>query len=238
MTLFPQISMAAPLRNQAQKVLEELIIQRHLEPGSRLVESKLAEELGVSRNPVREAIIALERDGWVESLPRQGTVVRVPSPKEARDTFVVRSILETEAAAEAARRIEAPQIEGLWDIVREGWAALDRDDAQEIVDCNARFHRTVLAASDNLVLAQMLEVLDKRVRWLFKPVAVQRGRASWEEHEELLHHLEQGDSEGAAAVMRKHTSNTTQAYALRQATEDGDGGSSEADAGAPGGEMS
>ena len=96
------------LRHRVYTVLEESIISGELAPGQHLVEARLAADLGVSRNPVREAIQGLRQDGWIVDRPRQGSFVRISNEKEMVDLFQVRLVLETETARIAARNSSAP----------------------------------------------------------------------------------------------------------------------------------
>src|SRR5688572_17864341 len=91
------------LRDQVYAALEELIINRTLRPGDRLLEAELADQLKVSRNPVREALTILAHAGWVDLRPRHGAVVHTPTMKEVDDFFQVRRALEEEGARLAAQ---------------------------------------------------------------------------------------------------------------------------------------
>ncbi len=93
-----------PLRSLVSDELRRLVVTGELPPGSRIVEDRLAERLGVSRNPVREALQALAAEGFVEILPRRGAVVAQITPEQAEDLFDVRTALEPLAARLAARR--------------------------------------------------------------------------------------------------------------------------------------
>ncbi|MEX1162364.1 MAG: GntR family transcriptional regulator [Nitriliruptor sp.] len=211
-TAIPRLPQSEPLRGQVHHVLEELIIHRKLSPGTHLREPELAERLGVSRNPVREALVTLQRDGWVEVRHRQGAFVRTPGPGEAHETFEVRGMLETQAAMLAARQITPAQLQELEEILRKGRAAYEAEDEVGLVEFNAAFHRIVADASGNSVLQELLLHLEKRVKWFFSAVAVARGADSWREHEELSRYLQAHDAEGAARVMRGHTETTHRVY--------------------------
>lgn len=217
----PRLPTTPPLRHQVHQVLEDLIVDRVLEPGTRLGEAELASQLGVSRNPVREALVTLQQDGWIEVRHRQGAYVRVPSPREVEETFVVREALETKAAMMAAERITSDQLEQLAQLLEEGDAASASGEASLLVDYNARFHRVVFEAADNGVLAEMLRQLDKRIRWYFAAIAVRRAAESWQEHAEISRHLRARDPEAVAEVMVRHIAATREAYRQEVALHDG-----------------
>ena len=211
MSLRP-LTQAPVLRDQVYAALEELIINRTLRPGERLLEAELAEQLEVSRNPVREALTILAHAGWVDLRPRHGAVVHTPTPKEIEDFFQIRRALEEEGARLAARKAtesDVAQLRRLWE---KGLAAVDAGDGAATAKANSTFHDYVSRLADNRVLDEVLGLMKKRLRWYFAPVARMRGRASWDEHAELVDALAANDGERAAAVMRAHSEATATLY--------------------------
>jgi DNA-binding GntR family transcriptional regulator len=204
----------APLRQQVYERLEEFIIYGALEPGEHLVESRLAQRLGVSRIPVREALHLLHRDGWVDLRPHQGAFVHQPTIQEVDEVFSVRTLLEVESARLAAKAATKESVQELRKMLNAGTKALSANDGKEIVRLNSAFHARVTELGRNHVLAEVIARLDKRIRWYFAPVVTQRGRTSWEEHAELVEAVESGDPEWAAEVMRTHAEGTKSAYHL------------------------
>lgn len=200
------------LRDRVYETLEELIIDGSLPPGRRLLESELAEQLNVSRNPVREALTLLAHSGWVDLRPRQGAVVHEPTVKEINDFFVVRTLLEAESARFAARNTTPQDVAALRRMLKQGIAAVEAGDDAETARTNSLFHDRVAAVADNRVLDEVLGLMKKRLRWYFAPVARLRGRASWDEHDRLVTALEQHDGERAASVMRAHSDATATLY--------------------------
>jgi DNA-binding GntR family transcriptional regulator len=215
---FVSLQQAPPLRDQVYDALEGLIINGTLAPGQRLTEGDLAERLGVSRNPVREALNGLSRAGWVELRPRHGAYVRRQTAREGDEFFHVRRMLEIESARLAASRATADTVQSLRELLTDGWDALDEKDQERLLSVNSRFHAAVVELSGNSVLAEMLGLLDKRLRWYFKPVVVLRGPDSWQEHTDLVEAIAARDPERAAEVMRLHTEGTREAY-LAQVAE-------------------
>jgi DNA-binding GntR family transcriptional regulator len=202
----------APLRQQVYDSLEELIIFGTLEPGEHLVEADLAERLGVSRIPVREALQLLHSNGWVELRPRQGAFVHRPTLQEVDEAFRVRTLLEVESARIAAKHATKDSVRELRRTSRAGAKALAAGNEKDLVRLNSAFHAQITALADNRVLAEMIGRLDKRIRWYFAPVARARGIESWKEHDELIDALEAGDSRRAARTMRKHAELTRSAF--------------------------
>jgi len=215
---FAALEQSPPLRDQVYDQLERLIIQGALAPGQRLTEGELAERLGVSRNPVREALNGLSRAGWIELRPRQGAYVRRQTALEGDEFFHVRRMLEIESARLAAARATPEAVAALRELLTEGWTALETKDQEALLSANSRFHAAVVELTGNGVLGEMLQLLDKRLRWYFKPVVITRGPDSWQEHTDLVEAIAVNDPELAAEKMRVHTEGTRLAY-LAQAAE-------------------
>ncbi|MHC5903293.1 GntR family transcriptional regulator [Streptomyces sp. S6] len=212
----PRLERPGPLRDRVYEALLELIITRALGPGQHLVESELAGHLGVSRQPVREALQRLSTEGWVDLRPAQGAFVHEPTEQEADQLLTVRTLLEAEAAGLAAADPTEAGLAELREIQRLGLDAVARDDVDAAVALNARFHTTVMEMSGNTVLAGLAAQVDRRVRWYYTPIARQRGRKSWDEHRELIAAIEGRDGELAARLMREHTEHTRRSYHARE----------------------
>ena len=210
-----------PLREAAYEALLELITRGALRPGQHLVESELAERLGVSRQPVREALQRLSNERWVDLRPTQGAFVHQPTVAEADQLMAVRALLEAEAARLAAANATDGSIERLRELWREGVAALAADDIDAVVAANAALHARVMELAANDVLAELAGQVSRRVRWYYTPVARQRGERSWEEHTALIEAIAAHDQDLAARVMREHTEQTRRSFHRRRQLRDG-----------------
>lgn len=217
--LYPRVQSPAPLRTQVYEALEELILDGRLKAGERLVESDLASKLGVSRGPIREALQHLERDGWLEVRPRQGTYVRIPEHQELRDYFWVRTLLEVEVATRAAARVRRDPTGSKRDVARlrelqrtveelsERLPSPEDDEAAELDlrrryrDSSRQFHYTLGRLSGSQALEDLLEYLGKRTRWYFSSLP-HESRVG--EHAEILEAVVAGDDTRAAALMTAH----------------------------------
>jgi DNA-binding GntR family transcriptional regulator len=211
-TAAKRVERPAPLRQVVYEALAELIINRTLEPGQHLVEADLAEYLGVSRQPVREALQRLQSEGWVDLRPAQGAFVHLPTDEEADQLLSVRGVLETHSAKLAAGRATEEDVERLWDLQKTGLEALAGEDTEGLVAANAALHAFITELSGNAVLAELIGLVDRRVRWYYTPIARPRGRDAWHEHDELIHAIAGQDVESAEKIMAKHTERTRQAY--------------------------
>ena len=217
--LIPTIEQGPVLRDRVYATVEDLIVRRVLKPGERLLEVELANQLGVSRNPVREAMTMLARAGWIDIHPRTGAYVHDPTPDEIDDFFEMRTLLESFAAERAATRVTGEQLDELEEIWRVGVAAVEAGDVQGIVSANAAFHDRISQWSANALLHASLSMMKKRVRWYFSSVADIRGMASWNEHRRIIDALRARDPGHASTLMRAHTIATADMYRSRAAAD-------------------
>ena len=208
-----------PLRQSVYDALIDLIVGGELPPGQHMVETDLARQLGVSRQPIREALHRMEAEGWVDLRPSQGAFVHVPTDSEVDELLDVRALLEAETArlAAAGGRARSPQARSaqltrLREICREGEAAAEADDFGAAVAANNAFHAEIAVIGGNGTLAELADIVGRRVQWYYRMVAPARGHGSWTEHAELIDAIEAGDPEKAQALARKHTERTRQAY--------------------------
>jgi len=203
-----------PLRQSVYDALIDLIVGGELPPGQHMVETDLARQLGVSRQPIREALHRMEAEGWVDLRPSQGAFVHVPTDSEVDELLDVRALLEAETArlAAAARGATPAQLARLREICRDGEAAAEAGDFGAAVAANNAFHAEVAAVGGNAVLAELADIVGRRVQWYYRMVAPERGHGSWAEHAEIIEAIESGDADQAQVLARKHTERTRLAY--------------------------
>jgi DNA-binding GntR family transcriptional regulator len=218
-----ELAQQPPLRERARDSLERLIVSGAYQPGEHLVETTLAKQLGVSRGPVREALYMLQLQGWVDLRPRQGAFVHAPSIEEVDQFFQVRVLLETEVSSRVAGNVEPQDVDLLREQIAGARQAVEDEDEAKLVEGNAAFHGYIHRLAGNPVLVELVETLDKRLRWYFAPVAMERARDAWDEHEALVGALAEGDRARAVAITRSHNERTRQAYVRhRRLQADGD----------------
>ncbi|MFI6348071.1 GntR family transcriptional regulator [Streptomyces sp. NPDC050560] len=208
----PKLERPGPLRERVYEALLELITTRSLRPGQHLVESELAGHLGVSRQPVREALQRLNTEGWVDLRPAQGAFVHEPTEEEADQLLTVRTLLEAEAARLAAAAAGSAGVTALEELCARGESAVADGDVELVVATNAAFHAKVMELAGNVVLSELAAQVDRRVRWYYTPVARQRGKQSWIEHRQLIAAIAARDEAEATRVMRAHTEHTRRTY--------------------------
>ncbi|WP_406676475.1 GntR family transcriptional regulator [Moorella sp. ACPs] len=211
-----------PVRQEAYNALREAILTGRLEPGTRLVERKIAKQLGVSRTPVREAIRKLELEGLVEHLPRRGVVVARMSTREAWEVYSIRAVLEGLAARLAAEHINPIQLKRLNELVNAMEKACDEDDYDRLQELHLEFNEIICKAAESPRLHQMIDnLVDYIVGFTKVGYSVPgRTRAATREHRELLEALMKGDGERAERIARQHIENSRQAYFLQLALRD------------------
>jgi DNA-binding GntR family transcriptional regulator len=200
------------LRDVALERIRDLIVSGSIAPGERLVEEALGQRLGMSRNPVRESLKILEREGFVTISPYRGAVVSQIGRKEAMDIFEIRELLDSFAAAQAARMVTEADLEQLQSILSAGTRALAEGDFAELAAHNGRFHAKVHAMSGNAELIHSLERLRLKVAWMFAGYAPTRGEAAWNEHAALVDAIANGDAERAAESSKLHVARSRTAY--------------------------
>jgi DNA-binding GntR family transcriptional regulator len=215
MTTKPQTERLADqpsLRERVRVHLEKLIINGEYPPGAHLVETDLAQRLGVSRGPVREALYQLQLQGWVDLRPRQGAFVHQPSIDEVDQFFQVRALLESEIAALVAGRITSEDVDALRAMIVVATQHIEDGNEPALVEANAEFHGYIHRKAANPVLVDLVQVLDKRLRWYFSAVAMERAPEAWIEHRELVEALAEGDRARAVVLTRAHSERTRTAY--------------------------
>jgi DNA-binding GntR family transcriptional regulator len=186
-----------------------------IRPGDRLLEVELAQRLGISRTPVREAIRLLEADGLVIHLPRQGATMRSLDAGEVTELYEMRGVLEGTAARLAARSASGVEVDDLTAINAE--MAATPGDPGRLRDLNRQFHAALLAAARNRFLARAVEGMQKTLLILGPTTLTEppRARAAVAEHAAVLDALRRRDESGAEAAMRQHVA-AAHAARLRQ----------------------
>lgn len=195
-----------PLRDLVFHTLRRAILQGYLKPGERLMEIKLANRMGVSRTPIREAIRMLELEGLVVMIPRKGAQVAKITEKDLRDVLEVRMGLEQLAVKFATQRITDEQADELFIASRQFEEAVKEDNLTQIAEADVRFHDLIYKASGNDRLVQLLNNLREqmyryRIEYLKGP-AIRESLVK--EHDLLCEKLKARDMEGARAIMESH----------------------------------
>lgn len=201
-----QINEYLPLRDVVFQTLRQAILRGELKPGERLMEIHLAQKLGVSRTPVREAIHKLELEGLVLMIPRKGAVVAEITLRDLEEVLEVRMALEELAVRSACRRINKEQLAELRELAESFKAALSGEDVSAYVEADVALHDAIYAATGNSRLVQMLSNLREQMYRYRMEYLKDRGAHNRlaMEHEEILTALENRDEAAAVKSMRFH----------------------------------
>jgi DNA-binding GntR family transcriptional regulator len=201
-----------PLRDVVCDVIRDRITAGEYPPSYRLIEDRLADDLGVSRNPVREALRVLAIEGYVTLVPRRGAFVATLSPQEVEEIFEVRTVLEALAARRAAKHASASDREQLEHVLAESARACAHGAMQELPALNTRFHELVLAIAGNGLLTDMMVPLRGRMQWIFSRTVTTRAHDSVAEHQALAEAIMAGDGDRAAALAAAHVQEAHHTY--------------------------
>ena len=196
--------------------LKDLIVSGELEPGARLVEAQIAEELGVSRTPVREALRRLIDEHLVSRDTTGALTVHRATQREIEDIYTIREVLDGLAARLAARRISETDLLWMTETIETMREAAAAEDAGEVVAANLTFHDVLYGAAGNPRLTRMGQELRDFVRLFSRePLAVAaRAVEIAEEHAAILGALQDGDPERAEEASRAHVRSARENLAL------------------------
>ncbi|MDA8440811.1 MAG: GntR family transcriptional regulator [Peptococcaceae bacterium] len=198
-----------PLREIVFESLREAIIGGVLKPGERLMEIQLAEEMGVSRTPVREAIRKLELEAFVVMIPRKGAYVAGISLKDIADVFEIRAALEGLAAGLSAERITDEELEEMERLLVRKAEIIENNNLDLIVEVDTAFHAIMYKASRNERLVQILSNLREQIqRFRATSLAVPgRMREALEEHRMITEALSERNVTLAQQLATEHIEN-------------------------------
>lgn len=192
--------------DQAYAVLRREIVACRLAPGARLTEAELTERFGIGKASLRIALQRLSQEGFVASIPRQGYRVVPVTLRDVEEVFALRLALEPLAAQLAAGHVDRAELEALERACRHRSDAAMRDQIDQFLDANRRFHMAIAEASGNRRLCRMLsELLDEMSRLVALGFGAENERPNIEQdHLSLIDHLAAGRGEAAAEVARHH----------------------------------
>ncbi len=197
-------------RDKVYSILSKAIFKGDLKPGQRLVESKLAKLMKVSRTPIREAIIELQQKGLVVPSPPKGVkVAPLPTKEELTEFYDINSVLRGFAARKAACNITPQETKHLQEIILQSEQSLKEDSLKNISKLNVKFHQVIEKNSNNKELLFLLDNVYKRSRERFSEILSRKKRQkeSIKEHKAILEALIKKDEELAEKLMKKHIEN-------------------------------
>ncbi len=206
MDLFDQKKENKSLTSLIFDKIREDILNNKYTAGDKIVEAKLAEELGVSRTPVREALKQLELDGLVDNIPNRGVVVKGISNQDIHDIYSIRVAIEGIAARWAVERMDDSVIEDLKEIYDLMEFYTFKNDIDKILELDTKFHETIYSATESRYLEQVLrdfQLFIKSTRSLSLQ-SLGRSKYALEEHKAILEGFIEKDAEKAYEASVKH----------------------------------
>jgi len=207
MTRLPKLPARLDYVDTVYKVLHDAITNGSLEPGARITQEQIAEQLDVSRSPVLQALRLLKKDGLLEDAPGRGLQVTRPSTDSIAKIYEVRGALDALAARLAAGR--RARIDPA--LIERGRRVSEGSNVKAMIEADLAFHVAIYRASGNELIedsATLHWVHLRRVMGAVLQVSAQR-RNIWDEHEAVARAIQRGDAERAAALAAKHVQNAS-----------------------------
>jgi DNA-binding GntR family transcriptional regulator len=202
----PAVQRPRDLSDEVYERLRAAILEGLLQPGVRLVETRLSEQFGISRTPLREALQKLEQEGLVSARPAGGVVVVELTKADIREISGIRQVLEGYAARLAASRLTRQELDKLAQIVQKTEKALEQGDRAEVARLNSEFHGIINRAAGSKRLLKLINSF--RQHFFNTKIAeyftYEELRASIEGHWRILEALKAGDGEAADREVRDH----------------------------------
>jgi len=198
-----------PLRELVLDAIRSAIMNGTLQPRERLMEIQMAEELGVSRTPIREALRNLELEGFIVMVPRKGAYVADLSFKDIADVFEIRAALEGLAAGLAAERITEEELEDMERLLVEKRDAITQNDIGKLVEVDTKFHALMYQASRNERLSSIISNLREQIQ-RFRLTSLSypgRMKESLNEHKKIVEAIQSRDIQIARHLAQEHIEN-------------------------------
>jgi DNA-binding GntR family transcriptional regulator len=204
------------LGDLAYETISALLLESHYPPGTRLSEADLANQLGMSKTPVREALRRMASEGLVTPIPHVGYLIPHLSYRDVRESLEVREAVEAQAARLACERMNPAEITSIKEAFAEAEAAMTGDhaaDLERMRAMNQLLHSSLMRAADNMRLEQILESVRNQVERAIRELLhddFERYKQSFNEHLAVLEALESRDPVAAEAAMRVHVSSVSE----------------------------
>jgi len=194
------------LRKKVLSYLREKILSGAMSPDERLIETRIAKEIGASRTPVREALHNLEQERLVKAIPRVGYVVTRMQKEEVEEICEIRVALEGLAIKRAIKRAQKKLAKSMGTIISKQRKEIEKGNLRAYVDLDAQFHEASALLSGSSRLCDMTQMLSRHM-WRFRIQAlyiVETAMKSLRGHESILEAVEKGDPKSAVAALEEH----------------------------------
>lgn len=196
------------IKYQVTNHIRRLILNKKLKPGERIIPGDLADELNVGRATTREALIELEKEKLVENIPYKHTKVKIITHEEMKEICSIRVLLESFAADLIQNSITYEDIRNLHDIIEGMTDAAKKNDAEQIVSLDEKFHAYIVKMANHKVLYETWHFTNSRLASLFYSAITQDNEYSWNttitRHLTLIEALESHDIKNFKMALKKH----------------------------------
>jgi DNA-binding GntR family transcriptional regulator len=197
------------LGDEVYEIVKIKIINHEIKPGERIIDKNLAEDLGVSRSLVRQALTILEKENLVESIPRSGFYVKEIREKDVIEIYEIRKILEKAATEKAVEKIPKKDIEELDKIFKDAKKDLDKDKVEQFIKADNKLHRVIINNCGNEKLIELINSYNTHIT--FYRVAdlsrVERSKEAYFEHLEIFKAVKKRDVTKTVELMGAHIEN-------------------------------
>ncbi|ABR46780.1 transcriptional regulator, GntR family [Alkaliphilus metalliredigens QYMF] len=207
-----------PLKDKAYNLIKEQIIKCQLMPGSDLSEAQIAMELGISRTPVREAVLQLNREGFITIYPRKGMIVSSISVKDIQEVFQIREMIEPHMAKTACKNMSKEYLLGLKEKFKAIKFGLDSASDMAYFDLDIEFHKYILERGNNNHLIRFMNEifdLDYRIRVMSTLDRDDVEKRSSPEHFDIIDALISKDEKRIEDTIRRHLINSREVALMR-----------------------
>jgi DNA-binding GntR family transcriptional regulator len=211
-------AMKANLRYIAHQEIKNKIIYFDIKPGHKINESDISAILGISRTPIREALLLLESEKLVECRGKEGFFVRKLSPQNTDHYYKLRDLIEKFAAPLILKNITTPEIKALGANIKEAQKAIDQKNMKRIVFCETQFHQILYTSSRSEVVIEILNLLSDKFHWMrsISLHAPDGAQNSLNGHIAILEALKRQDIVEYQEQLRVHFENAEKKYQLMQ----------------------
>jgi DNA-binding GntR family transcriptional regulator len=211
--------MSRHLKDEAYRIIKEAITTLQFRPGEPVIEGKLAKSLGISKTPVRNALVRLEQEGLVQTFPFRGTFVAPLNVRRVKETFEVRGALEELALRDLIGRVSPQDVVRLRRVIDEAAVNVHEGHLEESIESIREFHEGLVSLSDNGLLNETYSILSDHLARIRAICGHIPGRVekSAQEHKAIVDAIEHNDLDGAIVALRLHLGSLIADYL--QATE-------------------
>jgi DNA-binding GntR family transcriptional regulator len=215
-------SNAPRLADMAYEAIHDAIVSKSLQPGSKLLVRDLAQRLGISYTPVKEALVKLAGEGLVQIIPRKGAYVALLTIPDVVEIYELREVLEGLAAAKAAAVTTEDQLAKIAGYLNDGKLCIASGEVKRYSDVDILFHSAIAEASRNIRLLEALKKLQSQVRLLMATSASLSGRPqrSIQQHEQIYEAIKRRDSIGADNAAKCHVKEAREVIVSYLRTQD------------------